>query len=560
MNAALRTASTLVLLAAGSTVSAQTWELSIPASTSTPSSGLAANGDLLVAWYENRAQYARLGAEAETLERRELVSGETLSVLAIAEDSLGRTVVAGALASAPWLAAIDRNGNVAWSHIATSSAGKFDSLHVLSNGDLLACGTIRQGFLSTEAIATRVTAQGTPIWSRVYERTGFGNTISDAAETPDGGILLAGHYSNPFGHPQWMVTRLAPQGFTTWQATYVVGDDTSLHDPGICLAPGGDFFLVGVYVARVSTNRAIAIVRCNSIGAVEWSRYYQSYPSADGSSLEIAGVAARPTGGVAVLAVQPTQTQLGEEELALLLIDDDRSIAGFRNHGQSGSHETPGGLHATAGGGFALVGAENGSRLHALRVDSAGQTNCPRPDIYTWGYPLVLTRNSIHDGYRNLSPALVQHSFSTAVRTLSPTLSCANICHVTPTNYGSGTAGTAGFVPRIRATDGYCINDTPVVTVDRGLGGASGALLIGFAATQLPLFGGHLLVDPAGLLAMPIGLDGAAGAGGAGSFGFRLPGDLTPLTGQPFFAQAVVFDPAAEATIAFSDALQFAVF
>jgi hypothetical protein len=123
------------------------------------------------------------------------------------------------------------------------------------------------------------------------------------------------------------------------------------------------------------------------------------------------------------------------------------------------------------------------------------------------------------------------------------------------TEYGSGLAGSGGFVPRFTGTDGPAIGPWSASIAD-GLGGATAFVFVGQASGTQPLFGGTLWID----LAMPwtlasFQLGGASGVPGVGSL--TIPGDnvstLAPFT---YYAQCLVADPAAPRGFAFSNALE----
>ncbi len=109
--------------------------------------------------------------------------------------------------------------------------------------------------------------------------------------------------------------------------------------------------------------------------------------------------------------------------------------------------------------------------------------------------------------------------------------------------YGSGLAGSGGFVPRLEA-------DTPVIggafqlSLLDGLGGAAGRLLASRAADSQPFGGGTLLVDTAQLTHnVPLHLDGTPGAPGAGTetLSTRIPSNPL-LYGTEYYLQAILFD------------------
>jgi len=127
--------------------------------------------------------------------------------------------------------------------------------------------------------------------------------------------------------------------------------------------------------------------------------------------------------------------------------------------------------------------------------------------------------------------------------------------------YGSGCAGSGGYVPSLRLNGcptpggsfGWQVRDT--------LGGASGYVVVttnGPAA--LPYAGCKLLISPVGMKLFPFTADGIPGAHGAGlaRVPLSLPG--TPgLFGLKVNCQAAVIDPGAAHTYAFSEGLELII-
>lgn len=125
--------------------------------------------------------------------------------------------------------------------------------------------------------------------------------------------------------------------------------------------------------------------------------------------------------------------------------------------------------------------------------------------------------------------------------------------------FGSGTPGTGGVVPVLGVSGPYH-KDSPTLTkrLRRGVGGGLAFYAVSQASANLPGFptaSSTTYIDPNQLvLLQPISLTGAAGAAGEGEFDF--PVQVQPfLTGQSFWEQAFVIDPAATDLVAASNAL-----
>jgi hypothetical protein len=102
-------------------------------------------------------------------------------------------------------------------------------------------------------------------------------------------------------------------------------------------------------------------------------------------------------------------------------------------------------------------------------------------------------------------------------------------------NYGTGTPGTGGLVPRLSGSGVPTIATTVSIDVAQGAPGAPGVLALGFAPAAVPLFGGTLLVTP---LATVFHVLPPAGT-------FALPltiGNNPAYLGIDVFAQALYLD------------------
>jgi hypothetical protein len=132
-----------------------------------------------------------------------------------------------------------------------------------------------------------------------------------------------------------------------------------------------------------------------------------------------------------------------------------------------------------------------------------------------------------------------------------------------PVNYGSGLAGTGGFVPHLASSGGVPAtgNTAFAYELSGGRGGAQAGLMVSLEQRSLPAFGGTLLVSPSPSMSIQIfrTLGGAPGVGGAGSVRVTLPVSIDLLAGLDIFAQFAVRDPLAPQGWALSDGLRFRV-
>jgi len=122
--------------------------------------------------------------------------------------------------------------------------------------------------------------------------------------------------------------------------------------------------------------------------------------------------------------------------------------------------------------------------------------------------------------------------------------------------YGAGTAGSGGIVPELRGIFSPCPASAVALEAKGLLGGATGALAWGLSSANLPLKGGHLLVNlgpPGGLI--PLVFPGAGPGGGGLVIPFSFPDDAA-LSGFSFYLQLLAKDPGAPGGVSFSNGLQ----
>jgi len=136
------------------------------------------------------------------------------------------------------------------------------------------------------------------------------------------------------------------------------------------------------------------------------------------------------------------------------------------------------------------------------------------------------------------------------------------VCNL-PNNYGTGLAGTGGFVPHLTSSGGVpAVGNTAfALDITGGRGGASAFVMISGAQNAQPAFGGTLLVNgnPCCSASFPVALGGALGVGGAGSAHFALPFDISLIAGFTVYAQAFVSDSGAPQGWAMSEGLRIQV-
>jgi Tol biopolymer transport system component len=128
------------------------------------------------------------------------------------------------------------------------------------------------------------------------------------------------------------------------------------------------------------------------------------------------------------------------------------------------------------------------------------------------------------------------------------------------TEFGTGLAGTGGYVPHLSGIGGWCEAGIWEVDIADGLGRANGHLWVGLGRTNgINLFGGTFYVDfSQPIFPIPIRLFGAAGVGGAGSL--TIPGINVENLGEiSIFLQATLIDAHAIKGVSMTNALELEV-
>jgi hypothetical protein len=124
--------------------------------------------------------------------------------------------------------------------------------------------------------------------------------------------------------------------------------------------------------------------------------------------------------------------------------------------------------------------------------------------------------------------------------------------------YGTGLAGTGGFVPHFASSGCPDVNSPFTLAIDKAIGGGAGMLLISATPANVPLFGGTLLV---GLNAFSLGIhaSGSAGAAGVGAYALPLLLSDPSLTGASVYLQAGFLDAGATQSVSLTNGLQIKI-
>lgn len=124
-------------------------------------------------------------------------------------------------------------------------------------------------------------------------------------------------------------------------------------------------------------------------------------------------------------------------------------------------------------------------------------------------------------------------------------------------SYGSGLAGTGGFVPSLHLTGIPDLNQPWALQIDNARGGAYGVLWSGMTQATTPFWGGTLLLVP--MTRTPLLASGALGVGGVGSATVPMLTTDPAMIDVPCFFQAAFRDPLAAQGVSLTNGLQVVV-
>ncbi len=134
------------------------------------------------------------------------------------------------------------------------------------------------------------------------------------------------------------------------------------------------------------------------------------------------------------------------------------------------------------------------------------------------------------------------------------------------TSFGTGRAGSGGFVPVLETVGGAprMGNSDWALRLKRGLGGGNAILVLSLRPLRVPSIGGAPATNSAAWTYLPSNpgmvvfgnLGGNPGVPGAGVLTFPPPVSIDFLVGETLYAQFGVFDPAAPLGVSLSNALR----
>jgi subtilisin family serine protease len=238
---------------------------------------------------------------------------------------------------------------------------------------------------------------------------------------------------------------------------------------------------------------------------------------------------------------------------AVAATDAGDNLAGFSNYGRTSVDiGAPGdGVYSTwLGSSYTYLSGTSMACPHVAGAMALASAHCPDSDLLRIKGKIMASADKI--------PSLQGKVLSNGRLNLhNALLACP--CGVRFKKFGSGLAGTGGFVPDLSGVDGGCDTGAYSIHLTNAIGGATGVLWLGLDQGSLPFYGGTLFIDfSSPWTVFPIKLGGTPGAGGAGFF--DVDGvDVKVYSGLTLYLQGSFVDPGAVQGVSLSNGLKMII-
>lgn len=178
----------------------------------------------------------------------------------------------------------DSTGNILWTRtIGGTGDDKAHSVIATADGGIVISGTTDSyGLGSYDAYVTKLDSLGNVLWTRTIGGTQseLGSIIVsvkpvgfDLVETPDGGIVIAGHTKSYTANTNGdaYVVKIDNSGNIIWSTA--IGDTGNDNVESIALTPDGGFIVAGyTSLPFASSGTEAYAVKLDSLGNLEWTR------------------------------------------------------------------------------------------------------------------------------------------------------------------------------------------------------------------------------------------------------------------------------------------------
>jgi len=231
-------------------------------------------------------------------------------------------LIAGSTNGSAWIIKTDANGDSLWSKKFTNVYAAYaeDVLQTPDSGFLI-FGRRAMGSFNFDFYLVRTDSLGTLLWQKTYGGVNdeYGYSL---ARTNDGGYILAGRtYSFGAGNKDIWVLKVSAIGDSLWARTFGgLYDDNCFS---VQLTTDGGFILAGWTNSAGAGGADSWIIKINSFGSVQWSRYF-------GSTGDEGFFSAKQTSdGGYVFAGETNSWGFGNKDVYLVKTDVNGNVVGI---------------------------------------------------------------------------------------------------------------------------------------------------------------------------------------------------------------------------------------
>ena len=215
---------------------------------------------------------------------------------------------------------------------------------------------------------------GDTLWTRVYDRDGFGSQAQQLIQTADGGIAIAARLCTMSDCDIWLI-RTDENGDTLWTELYG-GIDTEFINSFEGTSDAG-FIFTGSTYSFGAGSRDVWVVKTDFFFEQEWMKTY-------GGVGRDSGYQIRETSDGGFVLIAAMESEVNGLETWVIRIDKDGNDLWDRNYGELNA-EWSGAVRQTADGGFIIASQFDGAgitiedEILIIKTDALGDTLWTRP-------------------------------------------------------------------------------------------------------------------------------------------------------------------------------------
>lgn len=178
-----------------------------------------------------------------------------------------------------WVVKFDPEGEIVWNRTfggAEVNASAYAAAETRDGGYVVAGTVAPWGSPATDILVLKLNASGGEEWRRIFGEPGVSDAAYSVAETTDGNITVAGSTESfgAFVTDVW-VAKLDPAGNEVWNRTF--GGPENDTGRALVATPDGGLVFAGSYMSRDAANRTeddALVVKMGPDGGVVWNWTY----------------------------------------------------------------------------------------------------------------------------------------------------------------------------------------------------------------------------------------------------------------------------------------------